>query len=112
MPVVDDAGAGYAGLRHILQLRPDVIRLDIGLVRGIDTDPIRLALTRSPVAFAAEIGATLIADGIETHAEHQMLRRLHLGYGQGYLLGRPAPLRSRTPDATPTVPEPARFNRG
>ncbi|GAA2513147.1 EAL domain-containing protein [Winogradskya humida] len=89
--VIDDAGAGYASFRHILQLRPDIIKLDIGLVRGIDTDPIRQALTRSLVAFAAEIGSALIAEGIETHAEHEMLRQLQVGYGQGYLLGRPAP---------------------
>jgi EAL domain-containing protein (putative c-di-GMP-specific phosphodiesterase class I) len=90
--VIDDAGAGYASLHHILQLRPDIIKLDIALVRGIDADPIRQALTRSLVGFAAEIGAALIAEGIETPAEHDMLRQLRVGYGQGFLLGRPAPL--------------------
>ena len=89
--VVDDAGAGYAGLSHILRLRPDTIKLDIALVRDIDTDPAKAALTRSLTAFAAEIGAALVAEGIETPAELRTLRELGVGYGQGYLLARPAP---------------------
>lgn len=110
--VIDDAGAGYASLHHILQLRPDIIKLDIALVRGIDTDPIRQALTRSLVGFAAEIGAALIAEGIETPGEHDMLRRLNVGYGQGYLLGRPAPMVTTTTPITQntrhrTAPRPA-----
>ena len=90
--VVDDAGAGYASLNHILQLKPDVIKLDIGLVRGVDHDPAREALTRSLVAFASDIGAALVAEGIETPAELATLRRLGVGYGQGYLLARPGRL--------------------
>jgi EAL domain-containing protein (putative c-di-GMP-specific phosphodiesterase class I) len=90
--VVDDAGAGYASLHHILQLRPDVIKLDVALVRGIDGDRARQALARSLVSFAADIGAHLVAEGIETPAERDLLRRLGVGYGQGYLLGRPAGL--------------------
>ena len=90
--VVDDAGAGYASLSHILQLRPSIIKLDIGLVRGVADDPVRRALARSLVGFADEIGAVLVAEGIETAAEHDALRRLGVHYGQGYLLGAPAPL--------------------
>ena len=92
--VVDDAGAGYASLHHILQLRPDVIKLDVALVRGIDGDRARQALARSLVSFAADIGAHLVAEGIETAAERDELRRLGVGYGQGYLLGRPHGLRT------------------
>jgi EAL domain-containing protein (putative c-di-GMP-specific phosphodiesterase class I) len=90
--VVDDAGAGYAGLKHILLLRPNTIKLDVALVRDIDTDPVKAALARSLVAFAQDIGATLVAEGIETCAEHEALRGLGVGYGQGFLLARPGPL--------------------
>ncbi|PPK94267.1 EAL domain-containing protein (putative c-di-GMP-specific phosphodiesterase class I) [Kineococcus xinjiangensis] len=89
---VDDAGAGFASLRHILRLRPDVIKADLDLVRGVDSDPVRQALIRSLVGFAAEIGADLIAEGIETQAEREALLDLGVPLGQGYLLGRPAPL--------------------
>jgi len=88
--VVDDAGAGFASLSHILQLRPDTIKLDISLVRGIDGDPVRRALARSLVGFAHEIGAALIAEGVETEAERQTLASLGTVYGQGYLWGKPA----------------------
>ncbi|AGL17755.1 EAL domain-containing protein [Actinoplanes sp. N902-109] len=92
--VVDDAGAGYASLNHILQLKPDIIKLDVGLVRGIDSDAARQALARSLVVFAGDIDAALVAEGIETPAELAMLRRLGVGYGQGFLLARPAALRA------------------
>jgi EAL domain-containing protein (putative c-di-GMP-specific phosphodiesterase class I) len=90
--VVDDAGAGFASLSHILQLRPDTIKLDISLVRGIDADPVRRALARSLVAFAHEIGAALIAEGVETEAERSTLASLGTVYGQGYLWGKPGPV--------------------
>lgn len=90
---VDDAGAGYASFRHILKLRPTVIKLDLEIVRDVDSDPVRQALTRSLVTFAAEADAVLVAEGIETEAELTMLRSLGVGYGQGYLLARPGPLR-------------------
>ncbi|MFI6078194.1 EAL domain-containing protein [Actinoplanes sp. NPDC051343] len=88
--VVDDAGAGFASLSHILQLRPDTIKLDISLVRGIHSDPVRRALARSLVGFAHEIGAALIAEGVETEEERATLAALGAVYGQGYLWGRPA----------------------
>jgi EAL domain-containing protein (putative c-di-GMP-specific phosphodiesterase class I) len=90
--VVDDAGAGFASLSHILQLRPDTIKLDISLVRGIDADPVRRALARSLVGFAHEIGAALIAEGVETEAERSTLASLGAVYGQGYLWGKPGPV--------------------
>lgn len=89
---VDDAGAGFASLSHILQLRPDIIKLDTTLTSGIDADPVRMALARSLVGFAADINAMLIAEGIETAAEHERLRALGVRLGQGYFLGRPGPL--------------------
>ncbi|MEV4636435.1 EAL domain-containing protein [Actinoplanes sp. NPDC049548] len=89
---VDDAGAGFANLSQILQLRPDVIKLDISLTRGIDTDPVRAALTRALVSFSESIGALLIAEGIETYAEHERLLALGVEHGQGYYIARPGSL--------------------
>ncbi|WP_231956941.1 MULTISPECIES: EAL domain-containing protein [unclassified Actinoplanes] len=89
---VDDAGAGYASLQHILRLRPDLIKLDISLVRDIDTDPVKTALGRCLNDFATGIGARLIAEGIETAAELARLRELGVAYGQGYHLARPGAL--------------------
>jgi len=86
---VDDAGAGYASLRHILELAPDFVKLDIGLIRGIDADPARQALIAGMGYFAVKRRLRLIAEGIETAAELKALRALAVGYGQGYLLGRP-----------------------
>jgi EAL domain-containing protein (putative c-di-GMP-specific phosphodiesterase class I) len=89
---VDDAGAGYAGLQHILEIGPDIVKLDISLVRGVNADPARRALIASMVSFAAETHCTLLAEGIETDEERATLRALGVELGQGYLLGRPATL--------------------
>jgi len=89
---VDDAGAGYAGLQQILDLHPDLIKLDLMLTRGVDADPVRGALAAALVTFAQKTGAVLIAEGIETPAELDTLRQLGVPWGQGYLLGRPGPL--------------------
>lgn len=89
---VDDAGAGYAGLQQILALRPEVIKLDRDLTRTIDVDPVRRALASSLVTFSRDTRATLIAEGIETAAELDALKRLGVPWGQGYHLARPAAL--------------------
>jgi EAL domain-containing protein (putative c-di-GMP-specific phosphodiesterase class I)/CheY-like chemotaxis protein len=86
---VDDAGAGYASLRHILRLRPDYIKLDMTLTQGIDHDGDRRALASSLLTFAREVSATVIAEGIETEAELETLRELGATLGQGYYLARP-----------------------
>ena len=86
---VDDAGAGYASFRHILELAPDIVKLDIGLIRGIDGDPGRQALLAGMAYFAVRRRISLVAEGIETGAELEILRSLAIPYGQGYLLGRP-----------------------
>jgi EAL domain-containing protein (putative c-di-GMP-specific phosphodiesterase class I) len=88
---VDDAGAGYASLRHILELQPDFVKLDIGLVRNIDTDPARQALAAGLCHYADQTGTTLIAEGVETPAERDALARLGVPLAQGYLFGRPGP---------------------
>ena len=89
---VDDAGAGYASLRHILNLRPDIIKLDIALTRGVDTDPVRRALATALLKFRSDINAVVVAEGIETIGELETLRSLGLRYGQGYFLGYPQDL--------------------
>jgi EAL domain-containing protein (putative c-di-GMP-specific phosphodiesterase class I)/DNA-binding response OmpR family regulator len=87
---IDDAGSGFASLRHIFALQPAFVKLDIEWVRDIDRDPIRRALVTGLVYFGAETGCELIAEGIETDAELAALRELGIQLGQGYLLGRPA----------------------
>ncbi|WP_165820288.1 EAL domain-containing protein [Microvirga sp. KLBC 81] len=88
---VDDAGAGYASLQHILSLMPDVIKMDASLTRNIDRDPARRALASSLITFAKDVGSQIIAEGIETAAELDVLRDLGVILGQGYFLGRPMP---------------------
>jgi EAL domain-containing protein (putative c-di-GMP-specific phosphodiesterase class I)/DNA-binding NarL/FixJ family response regulator len=89
---VDDAGAGFASLRHILRLAPDFIKLDRTLIAGIESDRSRQALAAGLISFAARIDATIIAEGIEEFAEVDMLTSLGVGHGQGFLLARPGPL--------------------
>lgn len=89
---VDDAGAGYAGLRHILELRPQFVKLDLSLVRHVDTDPARQAMVAGMAHFARNSGCELIAEGIETEGELNELIRLGVSLGQGYLLGKPEPI--------------------
>jgi PAS domain S-box-containing protein len=89
---VDDAGAGFASFRHILELRPAFVKLDASLVRGIDADPAKQALVAGMHHFARMTSRRLIAEGIENEAEAEALRRLDVRLGQGYLFGRPAPL--------------------
>jgi len=91
---VDDAGSGYASLRHILALKPAFVKLDIEWVHGIDHDPVRRALVSGLIYFASETGCELIAEGIETASELGALRELGIKLGQGYLLGRPQPVDS------------------
>jgi EAL domain-containing protein (putative c-di-GMP-specific phosphodiesterase class I)/DNA-binding response OmpR family regulator len=86
---VDDAGAGFASLRHILELGPDLVKLDMALIRSLDSDPARRALVAGMGYFAASTGCRLVAEGIETDAELEALRALGVHLGQGYLLGRP-----------------------
>lgn len=88
---VDDAGAGYSSFRHILTLKPDLIKLDISLTRDIDSDPARRALAVALIRFAEETGSKIVAEGVETQAELDTLRSLRVNKAQGYLLGRPQP---------------------
>lgn len=89
---VDDAGGGYASFAHILSLSPDFIKLDVSLTRDIHVDTKRQALARAITGFAAELGASVVAEGIETAAELEVIAGLGTPLGQGFHLGRPRPL--------------------
>ena len=89
---VDDAGAGFASLRHILRLAPDFIKLDRTLVDGIERNRSQQALAAGLISFAERIDATIIAEGIEQEAEVDMLTSLGVTHGQGFFLGRPEQL--------------------
>jgi EAL domain-containing protein (putative c-di-GMP-specific phosphodiesterase class I) len=93
---LDDTGVAYGSLEAVMELAPDYIKVDLSLVRGIDTDPPRQELLRALHAVAGKLGGQIIAEGIETSEELETLRGLGIPYGQGYLFGRAAPLsRSR-----------------
>jgi EAL domain-containing protein (putative c-di-GMP-specific phosphodiesterase class I) len=89
---IDDAGAGYSGLQRIVELKPDMIKLDISLTRNVDTSPALRALSSALIFFARETGCEVVAEGIETQGELATLRTLGVSKGQGYLLGRPVEL--------------------
>lgn len=86
---IDDAGAGYSSLHHILMLAPDIIKIDMSLTHDIDHDPVKRALAVSLLQFSKETKATVIAEGIETEAELLTLRGLGVPWGQGFHMGRP-----------------------
>jgi EAL domain-containing protein (putative c-di-GMP-specific phosphodiesterase class I) len=88
---VDDAGAGFASFRHILELRPAFVKLDRWIVAGIDHDPAKQALVAGMRQFARSTGCELIAEGVETETERAALVALGIRLAQGYLLGRPGP---------------------
>ncbi len=91
MVAVDDTGAGYASLSHLLALRPEFVKLDRSLVAGVDRDPNRAAAVRAIGAFAGELDAWLVAEGVEHEEELGRLVELDVPLVQGYLLGRPDP---------------------
>jgi len=94
---VDDMGAGFSSLRHILSLRPEIIKLDCSLTQGIDHDPARRALAASLVSFAKDVGASLIAEGVETAGELETLDRLGAHWVQGFHIAMPEPLAEQLP---------------
>lgn len=89
---VDDFGVGFSNVQRIATVQPDIIKIDRSLIHGIDSDPMLQAGARSCAYFAEQIGAEVVAEGIETAAELECVRSLGIGLGQGYLLGRPKPL--------------------
>ena len=89
---IDDAGAGFASLRHIVLLHPDFIKLDMTLTRDVHVDETRQALVVALVAFGSQIGASVIAEGVETEEQLATLRQAGVQFGQGFHLARPQAL--------------------
>ena len=93
---LDDTGTGYAGLEELLELEPDYIKIDRSMVSGVDEDPARQDVLAAVLQLADKMGALVIGEGLDTLEELEMLGRLGIRFGQGWLFGQPAPLRSET----------------
>jgi EAL domain-containing protein (putative c-di-GMP-specific phosphodiesterase class I) len=91
---LDDTGAGYASLQSVLELEPEFIKVDRAFVQGIDQDPARQTLLRALSSVASEIGARIIGEGLDTLEELETLATLGIPFGQGWLFGKPTPLRA------------------
>jgi EAL domain-containing protein (putative c-di-GMP-specific phosphodiesterase class I) len=105
---IDDVGAGFSSLHHIVVTAPDVIKLDRSIISGLHTDPVLAKLVRSLVEFAHGCDIQVVAEGVETAAEDAALRALAVDFGQGWHFGRPGP-----PEAlTDGVPSPRPHARG
>ncbi len=99
---IDDVGAGFSSFQHVIQLRPDIVKLDIAITRDVDTDPARRGLARGLLSVAHDLGATVVAEGVETQSELDALVNLGIDAAQGFLLARPGPLPLPEPQARPT----------
>lgn len=91
---LDDTGAGYASLEAVMELSPDFIKVDRAFISGIDEDPARQELLRALRSVSDQINAQIIAEGLDTLEELETLGQLGIPYGQGWLFGKPHPLRS------------------
>ena len=111
---IDDVGAGFSSLRHIVVTTPDVIKLDRSLVDGVTDDPVLRTLVRSLVDFAHGFDATVVAEGVETAADAATLLALDVDHGQGWHFGRPGqaadlatcPPRATRPASSPRAAAP------
>lgn len=90
MTAIDDFGAGYAGLNLLADFQPDLVKLDMALIRGIDSHPPRRAITAGIVATCRSLGCQVLAEGVETVEEYRTLRAMGIDLFQGYLFARPA----------------------
>jgi EAL domain-containing protein (putative c-di-GMP-specific phosphodiesterase class I)/ActR/RegA family two-component response regulator len=88
---LDDMGAGYAGLTTFAMLEPDYVKVDLGLVRNIDSEPMKQTLIRTIVRLAQDLSINVIAEGVETRAEADTLQAIGCSLLQGYFFARPAP---------------------
>lgn len=86
---IDDFGSGYAGLNLLADFQPDLLKLDMGLIRHIDSDRVRRILVENTVSLCQQLNIEVIAEGVETHAELQTLQAMGIELFQGYLLARP-----------------------
>jgi EAL domain-containing protein (putative c-di-GMP-specific phosphodiesterase class I)/ActR/RegA family two-component response regulator len=116
---IDDVGAGFASLRHVLRLDPEIIKLDHEITRGVEHNPGRSKLVGGLIAGASAVSTLVVAEGIETEAQLRCLRELGVRGGQGYFIGRPTDLQSAieagadamaalqpVPGPTPAPPQP------
>jgi len=87
---LDDFGAGYAGLALLASIAPDIVKIDMQLMRGIDTSAVKRTIVTHIVGMCGEMGITVIGEGVETTAEMSVLRQLGVRYMQGYLFARPS----------------------
>ena len=87
---LDDLGSGYASLNRMAKLRPDFVKLDIGLVRDVDHDPYKASIAQKLIELAHELGVTVIAEGVETGGQWRWLADHGADYAQGYLFAEPA----------------------
>jgi EAL domain-containing protein (putative c-di-GMP-specific phosphodiesterase class I) len=101
---VDDVGSGFASFRHVTRVKPEILKLDRSLVCGIDEDPVRQSLAAAIVAFARDVDAIVVSEGIESGSELSCLMDLAVGCGQGFYLGRPGlgRVEARVPELTAT----------
>ncbi|SHH25450.1 diguanylate cyclase (GGDEF) domain-containing protein [Thermosyntropha lipolytica DSM 11003] len=88
---IDDTGAGYSSLQAIAETKPEFMKVDMSLIRGIDKDPTKKALLETLVNFSCKIGTQIICEGIETLEEFKTLASMGCDYGQGYFIAQPAP---------------------
>jgi PAS domain S-box-containing protein len=104
---IDDAGAGFASLKHIVHLLPEFIKLDLFLIRDIHEDPVKRAVVAGMLGVAQQIGGKVIAEGVETADELRVLRELGVEWVQGYYFGRPGPLPATVASTSRTLSHPA-----
>ena len=98
---VDDAGSGYSSMQHIVELQPEIIKIDISLTRDLDTNVPKRAMARALATFAQEMEMLVVAEGIETPAELEVLRDMGVKYGQGWFMRKAAPLAAATGPLVP-----------
>ncbi len=97
---IDDFGAGHSGLNLLARFQPDIVKLDMDLIRGIDADPARRIVVRHTMAMLEDFGVTVVCEGVETANELQALRDLGVELVQGYIFGRPAFEQFEQPDVS------------
>jgi EAL domain-containing protein (putative c-di-GMP-specific phosphodiesterase class I) len=108
---IDDVGAGFSSLRHIVVTAPDVIKIDRSIVAGLDTDAVLSKLVQSLVEFGHGCRVRVVAEGVETADEAAMLRTLGVDYGQGWHYGRPGPPEALSEAPAPRIPAPRQRRR-
>ena len=94
---IDDLGTGHAGLNHLLEFRPEILKVDLSIVQGVRRDRVRRAIAATFATFAAHLGAELVAEGIESAEDQDALEILGLTAGQGFHIAKPQALPGQAP---------------